>query len=145
MRAPESFDIAEYAELAATLAEPGADRAAVLGARGLTEGGWTALDALFQDRLERAMNEEAEGVPPLIAAYAEAFALARATLHRDRGVISIERFADATREIRRRGDPLPALAQVGVTLDEFLRANEHWTRRILEDAALLARFRERLG
>jgi hypothetical protein len=144
MRPPESFDVAEYAALAAALAEPTADRAAVLGSHGLDEEGWAALDEHFQDRLGRAMND-ADGLPPLVAAYAEAFARARAAIAEDRGVISIERFADATREIRRRGEPLPALAHVGVTLDEFLRANEHWTRRMLEDPALLARFRARLG
>lgn len=145
MRAPESFDVAEYAELAAALAEPTADRAGVLAARGLDEQGWAALDDHFQDRISRAMSEDEAGVPPLVAAYADAFARARAALQQDRAVISIERFADATREIRRRGDPLPALAHVGVTLDEFLRANEHWTRRMLEDPALLSRFRARLG
>jgi hypothetical protein len=145
MRAPESFDVAEYAALAAALAEPTADRERVLASHGLDEQGWAALDEHFQDRLGRAMSDDADGLPPLVAAYADAFARARAALAQDRGVISIERFADATREIRRRGDPLPALAHAGVTLDEFLRANEHWTRRMLEDPALLARFRARLG
>jgi hypothetical protein len=145
MRPPESFDVAEYAELCAVLADPTADRAVALAQRGLDEEGWAALDRLFQDRLSRAMDAESDGVPPLVAAYAEAFARARADLQKDRGVISIERFADATRVIQRRGDPLPALARVGVSLEDFLRANEHWTRRMLEDPALLARYRSRLG
>ncbi|MFT3771308.1 MAG: hypothetical protein QM820_38320 [Minicystis sp.] len=144
MRAPESFAVTEYAEIAAALAEPSADRAAVLAARGLDEDAWTALDRLFQARMSRAMDEDHDGVPPIVAAYAEAFARARAALRRDEDVISIERYADATREIQQRGDPLPALARVGVSLEAFLRANEHWTRRMIEDPALLARFRARL-
>lgn len=145
MRALESFDVAEYAELAAALADPGADRAALLGARGLNEDGWEALDAHFQARIDRAMDDDGDGVPPLVAAYAEAFARARAALRRDRGVISLERYADATREIQRRGDPKAALQHVGVTLEEFLHASEHWTRRMLEDPALFTRFRARIG
>jgi hypothetical protein len=144
MRDPASFEVAEYAELAATLADPACDREAVLAARGLDEDGWTALDRDFQDRLGRAMDAEGDGVPPLVAAYAEAFARARAAQNRDRPVISLERFADATREIQVRGEPLPALAQHGLTLEEYLRANEHWTQRMLADPALVARFRARL-
>lgn len=145
VRPPESFAVAEYAELAAALAEPSADRAAVLAARELDEEGWSALDRLFQDRLSRAMDDDGDGVPPLIAAYAAAFARARAAQAGDAEVISLERYADATREIQRRGDPLPALARVGVTLEQFLRANEHWTRRLLADPELARRFRGRLG
>jgi hypothetical protein len=144
MRAPASFDVAEYAELAATLADPSCDRAAVLAAHDLDEEGWTALDRLFQDRLGRAMDEAEEGVPPLVSAYAEAFARARAALHKDKPVLTLDRFADATREIQVRGDPLPALAKHGITLEEYLRANEHWTQRMLADPTLVARFRARL-
>jgi len=144
MRDPASFDVAEYAELAATLADPSCDRDAALAAHGLDEEGWAALDGHFQDRLGRAMDAAEEGVPPLIAAYAEAFARARAAQSRGRPVISLDRFADATREIQVRGDPLPALAKHGLTLEEYLRANEHWTQRMLADPVLVARFRARL-
>ena len=144
MRAPDAFDVAEYAALSATLAEPSCDRAAVLATHGLNEEGYAALDRHFQDRMSRAMDDDHDGVPPLVAAYAEAFERARAALRRDQDVISIERYADATREIQRRGDPLPALSRVGISLEQFIRANEHWTRRMLEDPALLARFRARL-
>ncbi|APR75209.1 Hypothetical protein A7982_00555 [Minicystis rosea] len=144
MRAPDSFDVAEYATLSATLAEPSCDRAAVLTTHGLDETSYAALDRHFQDRMSRAMDEEHDGVPPIIVAYAEAFERARAALRREHDIISIERYADATREIQRRGDPLPALARVGISLEQFIRANEHWTRRMLEDPALLTRFRERL-
>jgi len=145
MRPPGSFAIEEYAEISAALAEPDVDREAVLAARGLDEAAFAEIDRACQDALSRAMEADDDGVPPLLAAYAEAFGRARARLAADAGVISIERFGDATREISRRGDPVPTLGRLGISLADFLRANEHWTRRMLEDPALLARFRARLG
>jgi hypothetical protein len=139
------LDVTEYATLAAILADPACDRERVLASRGLDEDAWNALDRRWQDRLALAMEEESDGIPPLIAAFAEAFERARTATRKVESVISIERFAEATREIQRRGDPTAALAQVGVTLEEFIRANEHWTRRMLEDPDLLARFRAKLG
>lgn len=144
MRAPETFDVTEYAEIAAALADADRDRAATLAARGLDEPAWAALDHRFQEAMSRAMDSD-DGVPPVVAAYAEAFARARAALVRPEQVISIERFADATREIQRGGDPEAALTRLGITLREFIRANEHWTRSIVTDPALFARYRSRLG
>lgn len=143
-RAPDSVDLAAYAALAANLADPACDRAAELRAHGLDEDAWAEVDRLWQARLSRAMDDDADGVPALIAAYAEAFERARAAQRGARLVISIERFADAIREIQRRGDPAAALAPLGLTLEDLLRANEHWTRRMLDDAALLERYRRRI-
>jgi hypothetical protein len=140
-----TFAIEEYAELSAELADPACDRDALLAAHGLDEATFASLDGAAQEQLSRAMDTDDDGVPPLLAAYAEAFARARARLAVDAGVLPIERFGDATREISRRGDPLPTLTRLGISLADFLRANEHWTRRMLEDPALLARFRARLG
>lgn len=142
--APDAFDVAAYATLTANLADPTRDRAADLSAHGLDEDGWAEVDRTWQARLSRAMDDDADGVPPLVVAYAAAFDRARAAQRVGRAVISIERFADAVREIQRRGDPLAALAQLGITLEELVRANEHWTRRMLEDDALLERYRSRL-
>lgn len=144
MSAPH-LDLRAYAALAATLATADPPRAAILRAHGLDEAGWEELDRCHQDRLSRAMDEEHEGVPPLVAAYAEAFAAARARHTVAAGVISIERFGDATREIRRSGDPTAALGRLGISLDDFLRGSEHWTQRMMTDPDLLRRFRARLG
>lgn len=141
---PDSFDVVAYATLAANLSDPACDRVAELRAHGLDEDVWADVDRTWQSRLSRAMEEDADGVPPLIAAYAEAFERARAAQRGAGVVISIERFADAIRELQRRGDPLTALAQLGLTLEELIRANEHWTRRMLDDASLLERYRSRL-
>ena len=140
-----SLDIRAYATLAATLAAGERPRAAILAAQGLDEAGWEALDRLHQAQLSRALDEEHDGVPPLVAAFAEAFAAARATTTRAATLLPIERFGDATREIQRTGDPTAALARLGITLDDFLRANEHWTARMMTDTDLLRRFRARFG
>jgi len=140
-----SLDIRAYATLAATLAAGERPRAEILHAQGLDEAGWEALDRFHQEQLSRALDDDRDGVPPLVAAYAEAFAAARARTTRAATMLPIERFGDATREIQRTGDPTAALARLGITLDDFLRANEHWTARMMSDAELLRRFRARLG
>lgn len=140
-----SLDIRAYATLVATLAAGDRPRAAILAAQGLDEARWEALDSFHQEQLSRALDDDRDGVPPLIAAYAEAFAAARALSTRAATLLSIERFGDATREIQRTGDPTAALARLGIALADFLRANEHWTARMMTDADLLQRFRGRLG
>jgi hypothetical protein len=144
-RNPQAFDVETYATLTVALADGGRSREEVLGEQGLDEESWAALDQFWQDQLSAALDEDVDGVPPLVAAYAAAFDRARAASRAGAKILSIERFADATREIQRRGDPVAALAHVGVTLADFLRANEHWTRRMVEDPDLLQRFRSRLG
>ncbi len=138
------LDIRAYAALAATLASADRPREEILGEHGLDEAGWEALDRVHQAQLSRSLDDEASGVPPLVAAYAEAFAAARARGAAAKSLLSIERFADATRAIQRSGDPTAALARLGITLDDFLRANEHWTARMMTDTDLLRRFRARL-
>lgn len=134
-----------YAALAATLASADRPREEILGEHGLDEAGWEALDRVHQAQLSRSLDDDdVDGVPPLVAAYAEAFAAARARGAAAKSLLSIERFADATRAIQRSGDPTAALARLGITLDDFLRANEHWTARMMTDADLLRRFRTRL-
>jgi hypothetical protein len=140
-----SLDIRAYATLAATLAAGDRPREQILAAHGLDEAGWEALDRFHQEQLSRALDDDRDGVPPLVAAYAESFAAARARSTRAATLLSIERFGDATREIRRTGDPTAALARLGISLDDFLRANEHWTARMMTDADLLRRFQARLG
>lgn len=143
-RDPQAFDVEIYASITAALADGGRDREAVLAENGLDEESWAALDRYWQDQLSAALDEEVDGVPPLIAAYAAAFERARAAAREGEKILSIEKFADATREIQRRGDPVAALSHVGVSLADFLRANEHWTRKMIGDPDLLQRFRSRL-
>lgn len=142
MTARPELDVTAYAALAAALADPGCQRAEVLAAHGLDEAAWAGLDEAWQARLSAAMEEESDGVPPLVAAYAEAFAAAqRAAAGQG---MTLERFAEATREIQRNGDPTGTLARLGIPLAAYLQANAYWTRRVVEDRALAERFRRAL-
>ena len=143
MERPE-IDVTAYAAIAAALSDPGCVRDRVLAGHGLDEERWAEVEEAWQERLSRAMDEEAEGgVPPLVAAYADAFA--RAKRQTGGALLSLERFAEATREIQKHGDPAAALGRLGIPLASFLEANEHWTRRMIADPALAQRFRRALG
>lgn len=142
--APPTLDLEAYAAITVALADGALPRAIVLAERGLGEAEWAAIDERWQAELSGALEEEHEGVPPLVAAYAEAFERARAARRRVKEILPLERFADATREIQLRGDPLAALAHLGIALGDYLAANEHWTPRILAEPALATIFRGRL-
>ncbi|MFT3770312.1 MAG: hypothetical protein QM820_33205 [Minicystis sp.] len=133
-------DLDAYATLSAELVDPRVDRAAVLAARGLDEDAWDAIDDAWQTRLSEAddAHGDADGVPPLVAAHAEAFA--RAQRARVREVLPFERFVKAARELRRGGDLQSTLKRLELTLDTYLAAQAHWTARLLEDEELAARF-----
>jgi hypothetical protein len=139
------LDVHGYAAVCARLADGARPREEILGELGFDEASWTEADAVWQDRLSSALDQDVEGVPELIAAYAEAFARARAVAAQGAVIEPIERFAQATREIQRLGDPMKALGRVGMTLEQFLRANEHWTRRMIEEPEVAERFRKVLG
>lgn len=137
------LDVTTYAVVMAALSDPGRTREEVLAEHGLDEQAWTALDERWQERLSSAMDEDTDGVPPVVAAYAEAFA--RARHDGTSGRLSLQRFAEATREIQRRGDPAAALARLGILLAVYLESNAHWTRQMVEDPQLAEQFRRWLG
>src|SRR5439155_19594032 len=117
-------------------------RAEVLARHGLDEDRWTAIDDHWQDRLSEAMDEEGDGVAQLISDYAAAYEAAQ------RGLaprITIEQFARVTRLFSASGDVRAALVKVGVTLADYVRASEHWSRRMAEDPELEERFHRALG
>jgi hypothetical protein len=135
------LDIEAYAMLVVELAEGARPRDVILQAQNLDEAAWEALDAHWQAELSGAMATEEDGIPPLAAAYADAFRRARAAFRTDSEVLSIERYAHAMREIQQRGDPTAALAHAGIPLAAFLKASEHWMQRMASDPAILERFR----
>jgi hypothetical protein len=140
-----SQDVAAYAALAAALSDPTADRAALLAAHGLDEDTWDALDEAWQEQLSEADagDDENEGVPALVAAYAEAFA--RAHTAGAQGDLPFERFLEAARAMRRGVDMATVLKRLDLTLEGFLTAERRWTRAMLEDEGLAARFRRAMG
>ncbi len=130
-------DLDAYATLAARLADPAADRGALLGEHGLDEDAWEAIDDAWQAQIF-AVEDDDPGVPARIAAYSDAFA--RAQQGGARRAISFDRFLDAVRALRRGSDMTTVLARLDLTLDELLAAQRRWTAIMLADEALAARF-----
>lgn len=138
-------DVQAYAALGAALADTSADREAVLATHGLDEAGWEAIEEAWQHRFDAAdeAHGEAEGIPPLLAAYAEAFARAQAT--RGGAVMPFERFVEVARAFARGDDAQGLLRRFGTTLEEYLGAQRDWTARMLEDSELAGRFEKAMG
>ncbi|WP_437313954.1 hypothetical protein [Sorangium sp. So ce385] len=131
------LDLETYARVMARLAESGGARAEVLARHGVDEARWDAADAHWQARLSGALADEDEPVPALLAAYCEAYqAASRAAAP----PVSLEQFARVTSLLQSTGDVQAALAQVGVTLADYVRGSEHWSRRMAEDSGMERRF-----
>jgi len=140
------IEIERYAAIAAELSRDGADRAAILAAHGLDESVWETIEAHWQARLSTAMDGdlEQEGVPDVLTQYSAAFAQAQAA-ESDGDVMSLERFAQATRAMATNSDIQQSLKQLGMTLGEFLKANQHWCVKMVTDPELAERFRKVLA
>jgi hypothetical protein len=139
-------DVELYAALSTRLAHPDADRGAILAEHALDEAAWEAIDQVWQDRLSQAIevHGEEEGVPPLVAAFSAAFASAQAI--DASAVLPFPRFVEATRALMRgEADPNATLKRFGLSLAEYLRAQQHWTRAMAEDPQLLGRFQRGTG
>ena len=137
------LDIETYAVLSARLSEEGVDRDALLAEHGLDEASWSLVEDHWQAVLSAAMDvdiEEVGGVPDVLSRYSAAYA--RAQEERSSSVLSIDHFAEATRRISRSHDVPKTLAEMGLTLPQFLKANLHWTKRMLEEPTLAERFRK---
>lgn len=135
------LDLEAYATVMAELAAAGDARAEVLARRGLDEDRWDALDAEWQARLSEALDEDGDGVPALLAAYAAAYEAAQRALA---SPLPLEQFARVTRLLQATGDMQAALAREGVTLSDYVRSSEHWSRRMAEDPAEERRFQDAL-
>ncbi|MBN2197039.1 MAG: hypothetical protein JW751_29815 [Polyangiaceae bacterium] len=142
---PES-DLDAYARLMLALATVDADRAALLGGYGLDETRWDAIDEKWQTRLSEASEAdgEEEGVPDFVIAYAAAFERAQVA-RASPAAITLEQFAEAARQLRKHGDVQRAVELAGISLAQFLEGNQQWTKRIVEDPELSARFRRLAG
>jgi len=139
---PKRFDLDSYARLRARLALDGADRAGLLAEHGLDEDSWDRIDEAWQEQLAQDLEAEGDDVPPSIARYSERFA--EVQREAPGKVLSLEQFAQCTRTVQQSRDPGKALEKLGVTLTEFLKANQHWSPRITGDAAVARRFKQAL-
>jgi hypothetical protein len=129
--------IEAYAALMAELAAAGDARAEVLARHGLDEARWEAIDAHWQQRLSDALDEEGDGVAEILSAHAAAYEAAQRAAA---APISLEQLAQVTRLFQASGDLRASLAKVGVTLADYVRGTEHWSRRLAEDPELERRF-----
>jgi hypothetical protein len=136
-----------YARLAVALSRvagvAGPRRGELLATHGLDEARWQAIDDAWQTRLSEAldaMGDEAT-VPPLVEAYSRAMERAQTA---DSQLMAFERFVQATRAARAGGDLGKNLERLGVTVDDYLRANRHYTLAMTGDDALAERFRKAL-
>ncbi len=130
-------DIAGYSKVMAELAAAGKARAEVLARHQLDEQGWEEIDSHWQERLSEALEGNEDGAPALVSEYAAAYAAAQGALAPP---LSIEQFAQVTRLLQASGDLQASLARVGVSLADYVRANEHWSGQMAQDPELERRF-----
>jgi hypothetical protein len=134
---PMDLDVSAYAQVMAELADGGDPRAAVLARHGLDEDRWDAIDAAWQGRLSEALDDRGDGPPAILSAFAGAYEAAQRVLAPP---ITLEQFARVTRLLDSTGDIQAALASVGVTLADYLRGSEHWSRRLAVEPETERRF-----
>jgi len=131
----------DFARLTLRLSEAGEGRDEVLGEVGLTEEAWEAHEAHWADALEaaEAAHGDADGVPPMLVTYADAFARAQACLH-SRAPLTFERYVEITRALQRGEAVTEALERVGLPLSAYLESHRHWTKTMTTDQDLALRF-----
>ncbi|MFT3772981.1 MAG: hypothetical protein QM820_46960 [Minicystis sp.] len=131
------LSIERYAAVMAELAAAGDARGVVLARHGLDEARWDAVDTYWQAQISAALDQEDDGVAEIISAYAAAYEAAQRALAPP---ISIEQFAMVTRLLQTSGDLRAALAKVGVSLADYVRGTEHWSRQLATDPDVERRF-----
>lgn len=133
-----------YARITVALGRAGQGRDAVLAAHGLDEARWQAIDDVWQARLSEAMDQTSDEVPvpPFLEQFSRAMDRAQSD---DSLVMTLERFVEATRVVKRGGDVGKALEHLGLTVDAYLQANRHFMQRMAKDDELAAAFRKALG
>lgn len=136
----------DFASLTLRLSEAGESRDEVLAAAGLTEQTWEAHEAHWAAALDaaEAAHGDADGVPPLLATYAEAFTRAQAKLH-TRAPLTFERYAELTRALQSGEAIAETLERAGLPLSAYLESHRHWTQTMTTDGELALRFAQLLA
>lgn len=129
--------IESYAVVMAELASAGDARAEVLARHGLNEASWDAIDTHWQGRLSEALDQDDDGGSEIVSAYAAAYESAQRALAPP---ISLAEFALVTRLFQASGDLRASLSKAGVTLADYVRGTEHWSRRLATDPEVERRF-----
>ena len=137
------IDVRAYARLMAELVVAGAGgRAALLARHGLDEDTWTEVDLHWQSALSDALAPFEDDAPALLSEYAAAYEARQRELA---SPVSLEQFAEVTRLLQANGDLQAALARGGVKMSDFVQASAHWSKAMIEDAELEARFAALVG
>ena len=134
-------DIEGYARVMAELASASDARGEILARHGLDEARWEALDTRWQAQLSAAMDQDPEddGVPEIVSRYAAAYDVAQRSIAPP---ISLARFAMVTRLLGASADLRASLSKVGVTMADYVRGSEHWSRKLAGDPELERQFDE---
>ena len=132
------LELDTYAALRARLAVDGVDRNLLLSEKGLDEEGWERIDELWQQRFSDDLEQGQEDVPASVLRYSEVFAATQRDAPAE--LLSLELFATCTRKLQRSRDPKLALEKLGVTLSQFLKANQHWAAWMATDKQNAERF-----
>lgn len=132
-------DLDAYTSLAVELSDPEANRDALLAGHGLDEDGWQALEEHWATKLEADEQAfgDAEGVPPLLLAYGQAFG--RAQARQAGAIMPFEQYAQITRELARGRDVPSVLKRYSISLPTYLHSHHHWTIELAGDIELAKR------
>jgi hypothetical protein len=132
------IDVRAYARLMAELAAGGPrGRAATLLRHGLDEDAWTEIDDRWQAELSAALGPFDDEPGALLAEYAAAYEAAQRELA---APVSLEAFAEVTRLVQANGDLVAALARGRMKMSDFVQANAHFSKAMIEDPEIEARF-----
>lgn len=132
---------ADLTTYAAAVAAVGAGQSedVVLARLGLDAARFAALERAVEERLSLALERE-DGVDPFVSLYDKIMRQAQAALV-SQPTAPLERFAQALAALGAgEGDAVKALARVGLTPAELMRASREWAPKIAADPAVAARF-----
>jgi hypothetical protein len=136
------LSVEAYARIQVALADAyqtdDGDPRVVLSSYGLDEEQWNAIDREWQARISAATETEDGGIPPLVAAYAEAFAKAQRA--RAAAPIPFERYVEMTRALQKSRDVPALMKQLGVSFQQYMAAHAHFAQEMIVDSDLAERF-----
>jgi hypothetical protein len=124
--------VQRYAEIAAALAQKGANRLAVLRAHLLTEPAWTMVD---QHWTKVMAGEAAQGGQALAEAFDDAYVTAQDRLRPPRPPIDVAAYARLQVGLER-GEVGRVLADLQLELGDLVRLQRVWARRVAASDAL---------
>jgi hypothetical protein len=139
-------DIEIYGDLAARLATAGDRRDALLAEHGIDDDAWDVIEELWSVRLEAAetAHGDADGVPPLLEKYANAFSRAQLASLANADVMPLEKYAAITRSLQRGLDMPQLFIRHDTSLESYLHSHSHWSVRLATEPDVARTFAQLL-